>query len=161
VQAQTNLFQQSFAQFCVQAECDNKTEKIFLATKRLPIFVQPISCFKIINMRRDVFQAIADPTRREIINLLAQQRLNLNTVTASFDISRQAISKHIKILTECGLITIQTQGRERYCEVQLQKLAEVSNWIDQYKKLWNKRLDTLESYLDHLQTKNKKYDKGK
>jgi len=112
-------------------------------------------------MRRDVFQAIADPTRREIINLLAQQRLNLNTVTASFDISRQAISKHIKILTECGLITIQTQGRERYCEVQLQKLAEVSNWIDQYKKLWNKRLDTLESYLDHLQTKNKKYDKGK
>ena len=70
-------------------------------------------------VRRDVFQAIADPTRREIINLLAHKSLNLNAVAEQFDVSRPAISKHIKILTECGLITISQQGRERYCEAKL------------------------------------------
>src|ERR1043165_1228134 len=101
-------------------------------------------------MRRDVFQAIADPTLREIINLLAHQRLNLNSVAEKFDVSRPAISKHIKILTECGLIVIETQGRERHCEVRLQKLSEVSNWIEQYRQFWNQRLDALDSYLNQL-----------
>ncbi|MEO7983465.1 MAG: metalloregulator ArsR/SmtB family transcription factor, partial [Bacteroidota bacterium] len=67
-------------------------------------------------MRRDVFQAIADPTRRQIINMISMQSLNLNAVAENFDISRPAISKHIKILTECGLIVIKQKGRERYCE---------------------------------------------
>ena len=99
-------------------------------------------------MRRDVFQAIADPTRRAIINLVAQQPLNLNTVAENFDISRPAISKHIKILTECGLITIKQQGRERYCEAKLQKLSEVSDWLEQYQVFWSKKLDALESFLN-------------
>ena len=83
-------------------------------------------------MRRDVFQAIADPTRRAIINMIASQSLNLNAVAENFDVSRPAISKHIKILTECGLITIKQNGRERYCEAKLQKLSEVSDWVEQY-----------------------------
>ncbi len=76
--------------------------------------------------RRDVFQAIADPTRREIISVIAGQSLNLNAVAETFDISRQAVSKHIKILTECGIIEIKQQGRERYCEARLEKLNEVA-----------------------------------
>src|SRR5215210_289216 len=98
-------------------------------------------------MRRDVFQAIADPTRREIINMISHQSLNLNAVAESFDISRPAISKHIKILTECGLIVIRQQGRERYCEAKLQKLNEVSEWIEQYRVFWTSKLDALEIFL--------------
>lgn len=99
-------------------------------------------------MRRDVFQAIADPTRREIINMIAHQSLNLNAVAGNFDVSRPAISKHIKILTECGLITIRQQGRERFCEANLKPLVEVSAWVEQYKTFWNARLDALEEYLE-------------
>ena len=112
-------------------------------------------------MRRDVFQAIADPTRRAIINMLSSQSLNLNTVAENFDISRPAISKHIKILTECGLIEIKQQGRERYCEAKLQKLNEVSKWIEQYRVFWTKKLDALENFLatdipsKNTRTKNK------
>lgn len=98
-------------------------------------------------MRRDVFQAIADPTRRAIINMIANQPMNLNAVAEHFDISRPAISKQIKILTQCGLVTIKQQGRERYCEAKLQKLNEVSEWIEQYRVFWNKKLDALEDFL--------------
>jgi DNA-binding transcriptional ArsR family regulator len=112
-------------------------------------------------MRRDVFQAIADPTRREIINLLAHKSLNLNAVAGQFDVSRPAISKHIKILTECGLVEIHQQGRERFCEAKLEKLNEVSHWVEQYSKFWNARLDALESYLDKIQTKKKPKTKNK
>ena len=98
-------------------------------------------------MRRDVFQAIADPTRREIINMVAHQSLNLNAVAENFNISRPAISKHIKILTECGLIVINQRGRERYCEAKLQQLNEVSQWIEKYRVFWTKKLDALEGFL--------------
>ncbi len=97
--------------------------------------------------RRDVFQAIADPTRRQIINLLSRQSLNLNAVADNFDISRPAISKHIKILTECGLITIRQEGRERYCDAQLHKLKEVVNWAERYSQFWDKKLSALQSFL--------------
>lgn len=107
-------------------------------------------------MRRDVFQAIADPTRRQIINLIAHQSLNLNSVADQFTVSRPAISKHIKILTECGLVIIRKDGRERYCEANLESLHEVSDWVEQYKTMWNQRLDALEIYLEKLQTKKKK-----
>jgi DNA-binding transcriptional ArsR family regulator len=107
-------------------------------------------------MRRDVFQAIADPTRREIINMLAYKSLNLNAVAEHFSVSRPAISKHIKILTECGLIMIHQQGRERYCQAHLQKLGEVSDWVEKYRQFWNAKLDSLEIYLNELQSKEKK-----
>ena len=102
-------------------------------------------------MRRDVFQAIADPTRREIIKMVSQQSLNLNAVAENFNISRPAVSKHIKILTECGLIIIKRQGRERFCEAHLQKLNQVSDWVEQYRQFWEQKLDALENYLDTLQ----------
>jgi DNA-binding transcriptional ArsR family regulator len=98
-------------------------------------------------MRRDVFQAIADPTRRAIIGALATAPLNLNNVAEKFAISRPAISKHIKILHECGLIQIRQQGRERFCEAKLQALAEVNEWTNQYRKFWNHKMDDLEKFL--------------
>jgi len=110
--------------------------------------------------RRDVFQAIADPTRREIINLIAHQSLNLNSIAEKFDVSRQAISLHVKILTECGLIVIKQQGRERYCEAKLEKLVEISAWVEQYKQYWERKFDSLEMYLAKLQ-KDKKNAKSK
>ena len=110
-------------------------------------------------MRRDVFQAIADPTRRAIINMLAHKSLNLNAVAEHFDVSRPAISKHVRILTECGLIVIRQQGRARYCQARLEKLNEVSDWVEQYRRFWNAKLDALEDYLGELQ--NKKKRKGK
>lgn len=111
-------------------------------------------------MRRDVFQAIADPTRRDILNLLSVQSLNLNAVAERFDISRPAISKHIKILTECGLITIKQEGRERFCEAKLDKLNEVSEWVEQYRQFWEAKLDSLEQYLNKLQSDNNKNTKN-
>ena len=107
-------------------------------------------------MRRDVFQAIADPTRRTIIDKIAHQPLNLNSIAEKFDISRPAISKHIKILTECGLIVITQKGRERYCEAKLQKLNEVSQWIEQYRVFWSQKLDALEVFLEKQKRKNPK-----
>lgn len=110
-------------------------------------------------MRRDVFQAIADPTRREIINIISRGSLNLNSVAGNFDISRPAISKHIKILTECGLIVIKQHGRERYCEANLQSLNKVSKWIEQYRIFWTSKLDALELHLAKEDTSNKKIAK--
>lgn len=112
-------------------------------------------------LRRDVFQAIADPTRREIINVIAHQRLNLNSVAERFEVSRPAISKHIRILTECGLVVIKQEGRERYCEAKLEKLNEVSDWVEQYRKLWTERFDSLEKYLEEIQTKKKSHGRKK
>ncbi len=112
-------------------------------------------------MRRDTFQAIADPTRREILSMLAFKPLNVNTVSENFDVSRAAVYKHIKILTECGLVVIKQQGRERFCEAKLEKLNEVSSWVEQYKKFWEAKLDSLEDYLQKIQSKNKIQTKGK
>jgi DNA-binding transcriptional ArsR family regulator len=109
--------------------------------------------------RRDVFQAIADPNRRAIISLLSQKKLTLNGVADHFTISRPAISKHVKLLEECGLIQIEQKGRERFCEIKLDKLNEVSDWIEQYRQFWETRLDALEVYLEELQSKDKKKKK--
>lgn len=107
-------------------------------------------------MRRDVFQAIADPTRREILGMIAGEPLNVNSVAEQFDVSRTAIYKHIKILVECGLVDVEQRGRERFCEAKLEKLSEVSDWVEQYRKLWTQKLDSLEKYLDQLQKKEAK-----
>ncbi len=107
-------------------------------------------------MRRDVFQAIADPTRREIINLIAHQSLNLNSIAENFSVSRPAISQHIKILTECGLIVIKKQGREHYCEARLKKLSEVAQWVEQYRKLWEERFEALDLLIELQNKKGRK-----
>jgi DNA-binding transcriptional ArsR family regulator len=99
-------------------------------------------------IRRDVFQAIADPTRREIIGLLAQKSLNLNAISKNFDMSRQAVSLHIKILRECNLISVRRQGRERICEVKLEALSEVHQWTEQYKAFWTQKLRALKDFVE-------------
>ena len=108
-------------------------------------------------MRRDVFQAISDPNRRAIIGLLAKQKLTVNAVAEYFPISRPAISRHIKVLKECGLVVVSRQGRERYCEVRLEKLNEVADWIEQYQNIWEQRLDRLDEYLSELHKKEKRH----
>ena len=113
------------------------------------------------NLRRDVFQAIADPTRRQIINLISQNSMNLNAIADNFDISRPAISQHIKILAECGIVVIRQQGRERFCEAKLETLSEVYDWVDQYRQYWNVKFNSLEKYLDKIQTQKKSIHKSK
>lgn len=104
-------------------------------------------------VRRDVFQAIADPTRRQIISRIASGAMNLNAVADAFDISRQAVSGHIKILTECGLVAIRKQGRERFCEAKLDQLAEVTDWVEESRKLWAGRFNALDNFLADIQAK--------
>ena len=101
-------------------------------------------------MRRDVFQAIADPNRRAILSLLARQRLTLNGVAENFRISRPAVSKHIRILKECGLVVMTRQGRERYCDVRFDRLNEVSDWVEQYRQVWEQRFDRLDEVLEQM-----------
>jgi DNA-binding transcriptional ArsR family regulator len=101
-------------------------------------------------MRRDVFQAIADPNRRAILSLLASQRMTLNGVAENFRISRPAVSRHIKILKECGLVIVIPQGRERYCEARFDKLNEVNDWLEQYRQLWEGRFGRLDDVLEKM-----------
>ena len=105
--------------------------------------------------RRDVFQAIADPTRRQIISMIAREPLHLNAIAEKFDVSRQAVSLHVKILTECGLITIRQEGRERYCEAKLDELNEVIEWIEQNRKFWTQQFKSLDKYLTKVQNTKK------
>lgn len=107
-------------------------------------------------MRRDVFQAIADPTRRGILSLLAVSAMTPNAIAAHFDSSRQAISKHIQVLTECQLLRQEQNGREIYYYLNYKKMKEVDTWMEQFRKLWEKRFDQLDAVLTNL--KNKKND---
>lgn len=100
--------------------------------------------------RRDVYQAIADPTRRAIINMIASQPLNVNSIAEKFNVSRQAISLQIQILVNCGLIAVKQQGRDRLCEAKLDQLGEVSVWIEQYRQHWASKLDSLETYIEKI-----------
>ncbi len=106
-------------------------------------------------MRRDVFQAIADPIRRDIIELLAEEPKTVNAIAEQFEVSRPAISKHLKILNECGLIEIDKKGRERYCQIQPRELIPAFVWLDQYKALWEEKLDAFEKYVMELKAKTK------
>lgn len=106
-------------------------------------------------MRRDVFQAIADPTRRAILELLSGQSRTVNQIAEHFDISRPAISKHLKVLTECGLVVMRKRGRERYCEARLDKLDEVADWLEPYRRTWEDRFSRLDKLLEEIQNKEK------
>lgn len=105
-------------------------------------------------MRRDVFQAIADPNRRAILSLLAVQAMTPNALADNFNTSRQAISKHIKILTECQLVTQEQTGREIYYYFNAKKLKEVDKWLQQFRALWDTRFSQLDTLLKNI--KNKK-----
>lgn len=124
--------------------------------KRILAYIFASIYLRIMNTRRDVFQAIADPTRREIIGMIAQQPISVNTIAEQFDVSRQAISLHIKILHECGLLSIEKSGRERLCEVKFEKLNEVHEWVQQYQKLWAGKLKALKSFVEQEELQLKK-----
>jgi DNA-binding transcriptional ArsR family regulator len=108
-----------------------------------------------LKMRRDIFQAIADPTRRAIISLIVLQAMTPNALAEKFDSSRQAVSKHIQILDECGLVTTKQVGRERYYHINPKKLKEVADWIDPFRQMWEKKFDQLDNVLSQLKTKRK------
>jgi DNA-binding transcriptional ArsR family regulator len=111
--------------------------------------------------RRDPFQAIADPTRRQIIDLVATRPMNLNAIAENFDVSRQAISLHIRILEECGLLSITQRGRERFCSSRPERLSEVAVWVEKYRQHFEQKLDALENYLDTLKKKEKNVKRKK
>jgi DNA-binding transcriptional ArsR family regulator len=105
--------------------------------------------------RRDVFQAIADPTRRAIIMLIASQAMTPNAIAEHFDSTRQAVSKHLRILTECELVKQEFNGREIYYQLKLDKMKEIDKWLEQFRKIWESRFNELDNVLLKLK-KNKK-----
>lgn len=106
-------------------------------------------------MRRDVFQAIADPTRRAIIALIALQAMTPNAIAEHFDTSRQAVSKHLRILIECELVKQEQQGREIYYQLEIDKMKELDKWLDQFRKIWEDRFNQLDDVLLHLKNQKK------
>jgi DNA-binding transcriptional ArsR family regulator len=104
-------------------------------------------------MRRDVFQAIADPTRRAIIALIALQAMTPNAIAEHFHTSRQAVSKHLRILTECELVKQEHQGREIYYSLEIEKMKEIDRWLEQYRKIWETRFDQLGDVLAAMKKK--------
>ena len=101
-------------------------------------------------MRRDIFQAIADPTRRAIIALIALQAMTPNAIAGHFDSSRQAVSKHIQILTECGAVNQNQRGREIYYQLNIDKMKEIDRWMEAFRKMWETRFDQLDDLLKTL-----------
>jgi DNA-binding transcriptional ArsR family regulator len=106
-------------------------------------------------MRRDVFQALADPTRRVILTLLAIQAMTPNAIAEQFDTSRQAISKHIRVLTECQLLRQEQQGREIYYHLNAEKMKEVDDYLEPFRKIWEQRFNQLDSVLEQLKNESK------
>jgi DNA-binding transcriptional ArsR family regulator len=106
-------------------------------------------------MRRDIFQAIADPTRRAIIALIALQAMTPNAIAENFNTTRQAISKHLRILTECDLVKQEYQGREIYYSLEIEKMKEIDKWLNQFRKIWETRFNQLEQVLSTIKKQGK------
>jgi DNA-binding transcriptional ArsR family regulator len=105
-------------------------------------------------MRRDIYQAIADPTRRAIIALIALQAMTPNTIADNFNMTRQAVSKHLRILTECELLKQEHQGREIYYSLEIEKMKEIDKWLNQFREIWEIRFNQLDNVLSTIK-KNK------
>lgn len=106
-------------------------------------------------MRRDIFQAIADPTRRAIIGLLALQAMTPNGIAEHFQTSRQAVSKHLRVLTECEVVKQEYQGREIYYHLEIERMKEIDKWFEQFRQLWETRFEQLDNLLANLKKKKK------
>lgn len=105
--------------------------------------------------RRDIFQAIADPTRRAIITLIALQAMTPNAIAEHFDTTRQAVSKHLQILTACELVSQKQQGREIYYQLEINKMKQIDKWLDQFRKIWEARFSQLDEVLETINNKKK------
>lgn len=118
--------------------------------------MQPFGCILVsVGMKRDIFQAIADPTRRAIIALIALQAMTPNAIAEHFDTSRQAVSKHLRILTECEVIKQEQRGREIYYQLEIDKMKEIDEWLEQYRKIWETRYQQLDVLLSELRQQEK------
>lgn len=106
-------------------------------------------------MRRDIFQAIADPTRRAIITLIALQAMTPNAIADNFHTSRQSVSKHLRILTECELVKPVQKGREIYYSLEIKKMKEIDQWLNQFRKGWETRFNQLDNVLATLKKQKK------
>jgi DNA-binding transcriptional ArsR family regulator len=106
-------------------------------------------------MRRDIFQAIADPTRRAIIALIAIQAMTPNAIAENFNTTRQAVSKHLRILTECKLVKQEQQGREIYYSLEIEELKEIDKWLNQFRKIWETRFNQLDTILYKIKKQKK------
>jgi len=106
-------------------------------------------------LRRDPFQAIADPTRRAILVLLASQTMTAGAIASNFDVARPTISKHLQVLSECELIDASQQGREIFYELKMDKMKEIDKWLEQFRKMWEDRFDQLNDLLSKLKNKKK------
>lgn len=106
-------------------------------------------------MRRDIFQAIADPTRRAIITLIALQAMTPNAIADNFNTTRQSVSKHLRILTECQLVKQEQQGREIYYSLEIKKLKEIDQWLNQFRKIWETRFHQLDNVLSNMKKRKK------
>ena len=106
-------------------------------------------------MRRDIFQAIADPTRRAIIALIALQAMTPNAIAENFNMTRQAVSKHLRILAECELVKQEQQGREIFYSLEVDKMREIDKWLDQYRKIWETRFNQLDKVLSAIKRTKK------
>lgn len=106
-------------------------------------------------MRRDVFQAIADPTRRAIIGLIALQAMTPNAIAENFNTTRQAVSKHLRILTECDLVKQEQKGREVYYTLEIEKMKEIDIWLSRYRAIWESRFSQLDEVLSNMKKKKK------
>jgi len=118
--------------------------------------MQPFGCillFKV--MKRDIFQAIADPTRRAIIALIALQAMTPNAIAEHFETSRQAVSKHLRILAECEIVRQEQKGREIYYTLEIEKMKEIDEWLEQYRKIWESRFEELDALLAELKQQEK------
>jgi DNA-binding transcriptional ArsR family regulator len=135
----------------------------FLLKKKSEEFTKPFGCACILQpfgctlfietMKRDIFQAIADPTRRAIIALIALQAMTPNAIAEHFDTTRQAVSKHLRILTECELVRQEQKGREIYYSLEIEKMKEIDKWLDQYRKIWETRFEQLGEVLKVMKKK--------
>jgi DNA-binding transcriptional ArsR family regulator len=131
--------------------------KIFCETDQLHLYLQP-NGFPYKNtdrMRRDIFQAIADPTRRAIITLIALQAMTPNAIAENFNTTRQSVSKHLRILTECELVKQEQQGREIYYSLEIEKMKEIDKWLNQFRKIWETRFNQLDKVLSTMKKQRK------
>jgi DNA-binding transcriptional ArsR family regulator len=150
-----SLFPENESKICAVFKKDRLK---FAQVNTCPYIRKQILAYMTMEIRRDVFQGIADPTRRDILSMLTQQPQNVNALAERFSMTRQAVSLHVKILHECGLISINQQGRERICQLQAQKLSEVDRWLAPFRKTWEERFSRLDTLLTKG-TKTKKHGK--
>ena len=143
VESHWNLHKSSFVKK-IKNSCETEWLRVYL---QLNDFIMKI--------RRDIFHAIADPTRRAIITLIALQAMTPSAIAEHFDSTRQAVSKHLKVLTECELVTQKQQGREIYYQLEVNKMKEIDKWLNQFRKIWEARFNQLDEVLLTLNNKKK------